>query len=124
MLPKKIRLTTALFDQVFKTGRVSHSERFWLRSFLLPSESPSRFSVAVPKKVAATAVSRNKIKRLVYRAIEMVQKEQATDLIGKASIFGLKKDISAVPFEEVLQEVRFLLLPSLEKPSILKKGLK
>ena len=115
MLPKKIRLTTALFDQVFKTGRVQHSHSFWMRSFSLPEGIPSRFAVAVPKKVAPTAVLRNKIKRLVYKAIEMFDKEVLVTQPGCIIIFGLKKDVSKITFAEMSQELRGLLLKKGQK---------
>lgn len=109
MLSKKIRLTTSLFDQVFKNGRVQHSERFWMRSFLLPTVLPSRFAVAVPKKVAKTAVLRNKIKRMVYSAIETSLKNPDFELIsGNMVIFGVKKDITSIPIEEIANEIRGL----------------
>lgn len=115
MLPKKIRLTTALFDQVFKTGRVQYGNYFWMRSFSLPVGLPSRFAVAVPKKVAQTAVLRNKIKRLVYKAIEMFDKEVLANQPGCMIIFGVKKDISKITFDEVSQELRDLLLKKGQK---------
>ena len=115
MIPKKIRLTTALFDQVFKTGRVQHSERFWMRSFLLPVGLPSRFAVAVPKKVGKTAVMRNKTKRLVYKAVEVFDKAVLANQSGHMVIFGVKKDVSKLPFTEIAQEIKDLLLKNSQK---------
>ena len=106
MLPKKIRLTTALFDQVFKTGKVQHGRIFWIRSALLPVNLPGRFAVAVPKKIAPTAVLRNKTRRIVYRAIETLN---TGTLTNQMIIFGVKSDISGVPFTEIVQEVKNLL---------------
>ena len=109
MLPKKIRLTTSLFDQVFKTGKVRRGRSFWARSFLLPAGLPSRYAVAVSKKVAPTAVLRNKIKRIVYRAIETLGGDILNGQPSCMIIFGVKKDISDVPFAEIVQEVKNLL---------------
>jgi ribonuclease P protein component len=115
MLPKKIRLTTALFDQVFKSGRVCHSERFWMRSLLLPAGTASRFAVAVPKKVAPTAVLRNKNRRIVYLAIEDQKDILLQSDPGHMVIFGVKKDISKIPFGEVAKEIAALQLKKGQK---------
>lgn len=108
MLPKKIRLTTSLFDQVFKTGRVQHGSFFWMRSLPISLELPSRFAVVVPKKVAKTAVLRNKIKRIVYRAIEEAKEDISVGPSSCMSIFGVKSDISKIPFAEIAKEVKSL----------------
>jgi ribonuclease P protein component len=115
MLSKKTRLTTRLFDQVFKTGRVFHSRSFWMRSALSPTSLSSRFAVVVPKKVAPTAVLRNKIKRIVYRAIEVFDKNILTQLPGQMIIFGVKNDIFKTPFTEVVQELKDLQLKKGQK---------
>jgi ribonuclease P protein component len=112
MLPKKIRLTTSLFDQVFKTGKVQHGSHFWIRSVSLPAGLPSRFAVAVSKKAAKTAVSRNKIKRLVYRAIEELGVGISPN---QMVIFGVKNDISLVHNSEIIKELQDLLLKKAQK---------
>jgi ribonuclease P protein component len=115
MLPKKIRLTTSLFDQVFKTGKVQHSKNFWMRSFLLPAGLPSRFAVAVSKKVAKTAVLRNKIKRIVYRAIETFGGDILSNQPSHMIIFGVKNDVSKASFVEITQEIKDLWLKKGQK---------
>lgn len=110
MLPKKIRLTTAIFDQVFKTGKVQHSRSFWMRSFALPVGLPSQFAVAVSKKVTPTAVLRNKIKRIVYQSVEAADTSVLADRPGNMVIFGVKSDISNTPFDEINKEIQSLLL--------------
>ena len=115
MLPKKIRLTTALFDQVYKLGKVQHSRSFLVRSTPLPSGSLSRFAVAVSKKVAPTAVLRNKIKRIVYNAVEGVCGQDSTPQPSCMTIFGVKSDISKVPSTEIIKEVESLLLKKDQK---------
>jgi len=115
MLPKKIRLTTALFDQVFKTGKVQHSLSFWSRFILLPVESTSRFAVAVPKKIAQTAVLRNKIKKIVYKAIETFGADVLASQPSVMVIFGVKKDISKFSFKEIAEELQGLYLKKGQK---------
>lgn len=81
-----------------------------MRAFVLPAGLPSRFAVAVPKKVAPTAVLRNKIKRIVYRAIEIAGSDVLAFQPGKMIIFGAKVDISKLPFEQIAQEIKDLTL--------------
>jgi len=113
MLPKKRRLTTALFDQVFKSGKVQHGEYFWVRSLVLPApistlKSPnvSKFAVAVSKKVAPTAVARNAIKRKIY---ETIKKTVSIDQTGLGVIVGVKKDISSLSSAQFETDLSVLL---------------
>lgn len=115
MLPKKIRLTTGLFDQVYKLGRVQHSRLFLVRSQSISEGSGSLFAVSVPKKFAKTAVLRNKIKRLVYRAIQEGLSDTSIKVPDQMTIFGVKNDISKVAFVEIAKEVKDLLLLLLKK---------
>ena len=109
MLPKKRRLTTALFDQVFKNGRVQHSERFWIRSFLLAEEkklNTAKFAVAVSKKTAPTAVARNSIKRKIYKVIEKVV---STDSSRIGVIVGVKTNLNTLTPSQFEPELTLLL---------------
>ena len=81
-----------------------------MHSFLLPAGLPSRFAVAVPKKIAPTAVLRNKIKRIVYRYIELTNKDVLADSSSHMIIFGVKSDISKVAFAEIADELKGLFL--------------
>jgi ribonuclease P protein component len=81
-----------------------------MRSFLLPTGLSSRFAVAVSKKVAPTAVLRNKIKRLVYKAIEITDTQTLADQSGQMVIFGVKNDVTKVSFPEIGEEIKNLLL--------------
>src|SRR5690606_11148871 len=67
MLSKTKRLSRKMFTQVMEKGQVFHCPFFLLRVGL--GDGPTRFGVSVPKKVAKTAVSRNKLRRRVYSAI-------------------------------------------------------
>ena len=66
MLPKKKRLTRALFKPLLNAREQAHSPHFWLRA--TPADSP-RLGVSVSKKVAKSAVVRNRIRRRVYAEI-------------------------------------------------------
>lgn len=70
MLPRSKRLTTAIFDEVFTTGRTAHSALFTLR--MKKTDGPSRFAISVSKKIAKSAVVRNKIRRRTYSALRAI----------------------------------------------------
>jgi len=63
MLPKKKRLTRALFKPLLAASGQVHSTHFWLKA--APAEA-LRLGVSVSKKVAKSAVARNRIRRRVY----------------------------------------------------------
>jgi ribonuclease P protein component len=67
MLPSAKRLSTLEFKIVIEKGVFFHSDFILLRA--IKTKEKSRFAVSVPKKVAKTAVLRNKIRRRVYSAI-------------------------------------------------------
>ena len=88
---------------------MQHSERFWIRSFLLPSTTrlaPIQFAVAVSKKVSPTAVGRNSIKRMVY---EIVEKTIPANHAGIGIIVGVKKDLSKVSPADIEIDLSVLL---------------
>lgn len=65
MVPKKQRIDRETFDEIMKKGRIVHSGLFSLR-FLKNPEKSTHFGVVVSKKIAKTAVLRNKIRRRAY----------------------------------------------------------
>lgn len=67
MLPSSKRLTIPLFKQVMDKGKLFHS-MLWSAK-IAKTAGESRFSVAVSKKVAKSAVDRNKIRRRTYSAL-------------------------------------------------------
>jgi ribonuclease P protein component len=70
MLPSSKRLSVTLFASVLANGKIVHSTLFTAR--ILKTAGISRFSVAISKKIAKTAVERNKFRRRVYSAISMI----------------------------------------------------
>ncbi len=67
MLPRRARLSTEEFKVVMEKGRVFNSPLFLVR--LLPNMPHAAFSAVASKKVAKTAVIRNKIRRQIYAAV-------------------------------------------------------
>ncbi len=70
MLPKKLRVTTRLFQTSMKHGKVFHSPHLSVRLSPLPQGAESRFAIAVPKAYSTKATERNKLKRAFYKIIE------------------------------------------------------
>lgn len=66
MLPKDSRLTAAQVRQVIKTGRPARGAGVSVK--YEPSERPQA-AVVVSKKVAKSAVERNRLRRMVYRSL-------------------------------------------------------
>jgi len=91
MLPKKKRLSTALFKKVISIGNSAHAEFFVVR--YIKDKSPLRFAVSVPKKVSKTAVERNKVRRRIYSAINSFKdlsiENMKVILIAKPNILKL-----------------------------------
>ncbi len=88
---------------------MQHSERFWIRSFLLPDskkDRASRFAVAVSKKVSPTAVGRNAIKRRIYGLVEKLVSEKQPAL---GIIVGVKTKIMDIPLDQIEAELSVLL---------------
>lgn len=77
MLPRSERISTELFKEVIQKGAIHHSDFLILRS--QKTLILSRFGISVPKKVAKTAVLRNKIKRRLYPIIKSLKPRISID---------------------------------------------
>ena len=64
MFSKKHRLSSHHFDQLFKTGKKTHTDTFFIVSE--SSELPARYGISVSKKKAKRAFDRNRIRRKIY----------------------------------------------------------
>jgi ribonuclease P protein component len=71
MLPRSKRLSVPLFTNALAHGKIAHSPLFTAR-ILKTADSKSaetRFSAVISKKIAKTAVERNKFRRRIYAAL-------------------------------------------------------
>lgn len=100
MLPRTERLTTSIFTKVLKEGGVLHSPLLSL--FAMKSSGVSRFSVSVPKKVVASAVGRNKIRRRVYSLLKGLK---TRILPGIHGVLVMKKGSEKLSFDELGAEI-------------------
>lgn len=77
------------------------------------SRGRERYAVVVSKKVAKSAVKRNRIRRRVYEAIRLVRAEQNLSL-KKDNIFVVySKALDSMPFTELKSLVSSLLKESM-----------
>lgn len=74
MLKKKERLDTVTFNRFFSIGKRYHSP---LVMVIYAPLTEFRASAVAPKKLARTAVLRNKFRRRVYDVFDRLQKEKA-----------------------------------------------
>ncbi len=107
MLQSSRRLTTALFTEVMLKGRVFHSTLFTLRA--TKSDGISRFSVAIPKKVAKTAVERNKLRRRAYSALRTVYPQV---LPGFHGVLIAKSQLLDAKFAEIAPSLQEFFVKS------------
>lgn len=83
MIPKQNRINREDFEKIMKKGGIGSSSLFSLR-FLKNPLNKGHFSVVVSKKVAKTAVSRNKIRRRAYSVLgKSVKNPYFIILLGK-----------------------------------------
>ncbi len=75
MLPRSKRLSVTLFTNVIANGKMVHSTLFTARILKTanPKELGARFSVAVSKKIAKTAVERNNLRRRAYSSLRGIE---------------------------------------------------
>ncbi len=98
MLPAKKRLSVPLFTTALTQGKIVHSPLFTAR--IWKTTGDSRFSAVVSKKIAKTAVLRNKFRRRIYsvlgRNMESVKAGFHIILLAKPTIIKTElKDIAS-----------------------------
>ena len=126
MLARTERLTTEEYKQTFDKGTLSHTAKATLRLLFVSAETPIRgrkakkpfiWAVNVPKKVAASAVVRNRIRRQSYEAIEAIIGENFPSIEqipphdgSKRVIIIWKPVILNASFDEITQALEEILL--------------
>ena len=105
MFPKYSRIQKGDILKVIKEGVSYHSPSFVLKLLKNPQKT-KLFAVIVSKKVAKTAVSRNKNKRKVREIIKASAKKIPE---GCFCIVMLKKDLNKSLFKDVENEYKEIL---------------
>ena len=105
MFKKGSRIDKKDVIKVIKEGATYHSPSFLLKVLKNPLKT-TLFSVIVSKKVAKTAVSRNKNKR---RVRVIIKKNTQNIPQERFYIIMLKKDLNKSLFQDIEKEVNELL---------------
>lgn len=105
MLPRKQRIPKAAAREVFMRGNTLSSPHFLVK--VLPSDQKeTRFAVSVSKKVAPTAVLRNRTRRRTYSVLRNYISKAKTGLniafVAKNGAPALKGDVLTKEIESAL----------------------
>jgi len=103
MLQKKNRLSTAAFDQHFKTGKRRHSKNLQV---IHTHQNEFHGAAVVGKKVFKEAVKRNRLRRQLYGVLYRVVK---SGLLSGIVIIIAKPGAKLVRRKELLSEAHELL---------------
>ncbi|MFZ3011589.1 MAG: ribonuclease P protein component [Minisyncoccia bacterium] len=87
MLKKINRADRKTVENIFKKGKFLNSLNLTFK-FLKITQEDKKISILVPKSVAKSAVKRNLLRRLGYRAMEKQIKSSPSGIIG---VFIFKK---------------------------------
>lgn len=109
MLPKKRRIERKDFGKILKASKKLNSPHFLLNIAIDKDISPSRFSFSISKKVAKSAVDRNRLRRIGYSIIEKNLNRLET---GFSAHFVYKKITPVENFGSLEKEILELLSKS------------
>jgi ribonuclease P protein component len=112
MLSRNRRVTTAMFSEVGAQGTPFYGEYFIARVLVKAALPESRFSVVVSKKVAKTAVVRNRNKRkvraLVAKLYPSLEKKAAVLVFVKKDISRIASNVLSADLGGVLKKAKLL----------------
>src|SRR4051812_21797720 len=110
MLPRSKRLSVPLFTNVLANGSIVHSPLFTARILkTAQSKVDSRFSAVISKKIAKTAVERNKFRRRIYSGVAAVDKKVKP---GFQIILMAKPTLTKALLKEITADLEALFVKS------------
>ena len=112
MLPRQRRVTRRQFPLILQAGRSYHTSFLSLRVSLWPPKEAVKttlFAFVVSRKVAATAVDRNRLKRRA-RAIVRELLPQIKD--NYACLLFFKQGATKLPYPELKEIIRVMFIRS------------
>lgn len=114
MILKNNRISKKDFDLIMKKGRIFNSDLFSLKIFKNVENKGFfgyKVSIVVSKKLAKTAVKRNKIRRRVYSVLnkELLKKTKNFDNKNLFLIFFAKNGSEKATFEDQKNDIIKLL---------------
>ena len=93
-------------EAIFEKGFVIKEGGLMLKAYDF-KDRESSFGVSVPKKIFASAVNRNRIKRLLREGVKIASK--SVDLSPGISFFLIYTDSSILPSENIFSKIDGLL---------------
>ena len=75
MLPKNKRIKCEQIEFILKKGKSFTSKLFIIR-YIGNNEKVSRYAIIASAKLSKKAVERNKVRRKIYEAIRLIEKEK------------------------------------------------
>lgn len=99
MLPKKERLSRVEFNRFFSAGKRCH---FPLFQIIYTTHNTLHVSVVISKKIAKSAVVRNKIRRRIYDIVRNYRSEEKTSGVF---IFMVKLPVVTTSYSRLKEEV-------------------
>ena len=93
-------------ETLFEKGFIIKEDGLILKAYDF-KDSESSFGISVPKKIFASAVNRNKIKRLLREGVRMASK--SVDLTPGTSFFLIYTNSKILPSEKMFSKINRLL---------------
>lgn len=111
MLSKTQKVNKKLFENTFKkNGKTFHSDFLYLKTDKQENkDAKSKFAFVIPKKIVKNATDRNLTKR---RCFSVLRENKENIKKGFVAIFFLKKGAEKLNFEELQNQIIFLLKKS------------
>jgi ribonuclease P protein component len=111
MLPKRQRLTSKDFNLLIKLGKKASNKDFFVRYFFNKENPGSSFKIGVTtsSKISKKAVTRNRIRRIVYSSFRRVNETVFGNKLGFFIGITPRHDISKYKTNELDQSLKNLL---------------
>ncbi|OHA18909.1 MAG: ribonuclease P protein component [Candidatus Taylorbacteria bacterium RIFCSPHIGHO2_01_FULL_45_63] len=106
MLPRRQRISRALFQELLKKGVSFHAGNLSLRVLKKDAREP-HFAFVVPNNVSKKAVARNRLRRRGYSIVEKYLPLLKTQNVSMA--FFCKKGLEKKTFNDFRSEINALL---------------
>lgn len=109
MLPKQKRIPRDSFGRILSLGLLQNSPHFLLRTISAPKEG---YAALVSKKVAQSAVDRNRVRRRVYAVIRVllpqIKKTSHTVISAKQGANKITFAVLQSEIEELFHKARLM----------------
>ncbi|OHA88175.1 MAG: ribonuclease P protein component [Candidatus Zambryskibacteria bacterium RIFCSPHIGHO2_01_FULL_43_27] len=106
MLPKKNKISIRMFPKERRPIKSMGSDSLSLSVFFQTKDDVPRASVVISKKIAKTAVERNKIRRRIF---SILRKHITSARDGSLLVFHAKKPVLHKKFADLEVEIQNLL---------------